>query len=105
MIRAVMTALLLAAGCIGEDRVPSLTGALFAHYTLCSVQNPCTPEVVITNQSGAEVRRFEIRNDEGQCTSILDIHWVIENVIGAVCHGNLSLDYYYEVSVNGEASV
>src|SRR5260370_20245365 len=99
MVRVVMTALLLAAGCTGGDRVPSPTGALFAQHTLCSAQNPCTREVVITNQSGAEVRRFEIRQGEGACGSILDVHWVSESVVGAVCHGNPSLDYYYEVSV------
>ncbi len=95
-----MTALLLAAACTGGDWVPSPSGALFVHYTLCSVQNPCTPEVVITTRNGAELRRFEIRNDEGvPCASILDVHWASEDIIGAECHGNPSLSYYYEVSI------
>ena len=77
--------------------MPSPAGTQFAHYTLCSVQNPCTPEVVITNQSGAEIRRFPIRTDQGPCASILDVQWAGENTIGAECHANPSLSYYYEV--------
>lgn len=99
MIRLAVAVLIVAAGCIGEDRVASPTGELFAHYTLCSVQNPCIPEVVITKADGAEVRRFQVRTDEGPCASILDIHWAGEKAIGAVCHGNPSLSYYYEVDV------
>jgi len=98
MIRALNVAVLLAAGCAGQDRALSPTGALFAHYTVCSEQNPCTPEVVITNRAGAEVRRFEIRTDEGPCASILDVQWAGEDTIAAECHSNPSLDYYYEVS-------
>jgi hypothetical protein len=97
MIRAVMAVLLLAGGGACDDRVPSPTGALFAQYTFCSGQNPCTPEVVITNQSGAEVRRFAVRTDQGSCGSILKVQWASENIIGAECHDNPSLSYYYEV--------
>ncbi|HTP86161.1 MAG TPA: hypothetical protein VMJ34_04405 [Bryobacteraceae bacterium] len=80
-----------------EDRVPSPTGALFAQYTLCSRQNPCTPEVVITNRSGTELRRFAIRTNQGRCGSILNVQWAGEDVIVAECHGNPSLSYYDEV--------
>jgi hypothetical protein len=96
----VMTALLLAAACAGEDRVPSPSGSLFAQYASCSVQNPCTPEVVITNRDGIELHRFEVRDEDGvPCASILDVQWASEDIIGAECHGNPSLNYYYEVSI------
>jgi hypothetical protein len=91
--------LLMAAGCTGQDRVPSPLGELFAQYTLCSVQNPCVPEVVITKQDGSEVRRFQVPSKQGPCGSILNVHWAGERVIGAECHGNPSLSYYYEVDI------
>jgi hypothetical protein len=99
MTLVVMAALWLAAGWAAEDRVPSPEGTRFAHYTLCSVQSPCTSEVVITDQNAAEVRHFQIRTDEGPCASLLSVGWASENVITAECHGNPSLSYYYEVSV------
>ena len=43
----------------------SPSGAFFVQYTSCSVQNPCTPEVVITNRDGTELHRFEVRNEIG----------------------------------------
>jgi hypothetical protein len=97
MIRAVLAVLVLAGAGACEDRVPSPTGVLFAQYTECSGQNPCTPEVVVTNRSGGEVRRFAIQTDQGPCGSILNVQWAGENVIGAECHVNPSLGYYYEV--------
>jgi hypothetical protein len=97
MIRAALAVLVLAGAGACEDRVPSPTGVLFAQYTKCRGQNPCTPEVVITNQNGAEVRRFAIRTDQGPCGSIVKVQWVGENIIGSECHGNPSLSYYYEV--------
>ena len=97
MIRAALAVLVLAGAGACEDRVPSPTGVLFAQYTKCPGQNPCTPEVVITNQNGAEVRRFAIRTDQGPCGSIVKVQWVGENIIGSECHGNPSLSYYYEV--------
>ncbi len=99
MIRPAVAVFLLSAACTGGNRVPSPSGALFAHYTVCSLQHPCIPEVVVTAKDGAEVRRFQVRGDEGPCGSILGVQWAGENVIGAVCHGNPSLDYYYEVDV------
>jgi len=97
MIRAVVAVLLLAGAGTCQDRVASPTGTQFAQYTSCSVQNPCTPEVVITNQSGAEVRRFAVQTGDGPCASIFSVQWAGENTIGAECHGNPSLSYYYEV--------
>jgi hypothetical protein len=73
MIRAVLAVLVLSGAGACEDRVPSPTGVLFAQYADCSGQNPCTPEVVITNQGGAEVRRFAIRTDQGPCGSIVPV--------------------------------
>jgi hypothetical protein len=99
MIRLAMAALVVAAGCAAEDRVPSPAGKLFAHYTLCSGQNPCIPEIVITNRDRAEVRRFEVRNDEELCASILEVQWAGENIIGVECHGNPSMSYYLEVDI------
>jgi hypothetical protein len=99
MIRLALVALMVAAGCTGEGRVPSPAAKLFAQYTLCSVQNPCIPEVVITDRDGAEVRRFEVRNDEGPCASILDLQWAGEKTIAAECHGNPSMSSYLEVDI------
>jgi hypothetical protein len=99
VIRLAAAPLALAAACAGEDRVPSPTRRLFAHYTLCSERNPCIPEVVITRRDGAEVRRFQVWDDEGPCVSILDIQWAGENVVGVVCHGNHSMGYYFEVDI------
>lgn len=76
MIRAALAVLVLAGAGACEDRVPSPTGVLFAQYTKCPGQNPCTPEVVITNQNGAEVRRFAIRSDQGPCGSIVKVQSV-----------------------------
>lgn len=87
------------AGDAEEDRKPSPSGKLFAHYTLCSMQNPCIPEVVITNRDGVESRRFEVRSAEGPCRSILDVQWAGENMIAALCHGTPSMNYYYEVEL------
>lgn len=98
MIRAATTLLLLATAGACEDRVPSPSGALFAQATRCSEPNPCIADVVITNRNGAEVRRFAIRTVEGPCGSILNVQWAGENLIGAECHGNPSLSYYYEVN-------
>ncbi len=95
-----MTGLMLVAACAGQDRMASPSGALFAQYTPCSVQDPCTPEVVITNRDGTELHRFEVRNEERvPCASILDVQWASEGVIGAECHANPSLSDYYEVSI------
>lgn len=92
-----MAALLLTAACGGEDRVASPSGALFARYTECAVENPCVPEVVITRRDGTEIRRFQIRDREGPCMSILGVEWASENAIAAECHGNPSMSSYYEV--------
>ncbi len=97
MIRLTIALLLCAGVGSAQDRVASPSGESFAHYTLCSVGNPCIPEVVISNRSGAVVRRFEVRGDEGPCRSILDVHWASESVVAAECHYNPSLSYYYEV--------
>jgi hypothetical protein len=97
MIRAVVAVLLLAGAGTCQNRVASPTGTQFAQYTLCSVENPCTPEVVITNQNGAEVRRFAVQSGDGPCMSILGLQWAGENTIGAECHVNPSLSYYDEV--------
>jgi hypothetical protein len=100
MIRWALAALTVAAaGYSGEDRVPSPAGKLFAEYTLCSVQDPCIPEVVVTDRDGSEVRRFEVRNDEGPCASILDLQWAGEHTIAAECHENPSMSSYREVDV------
>ena len=99
MIRWALAALVVAAGCAGENRVPSPAGKHFAEYTLCSVQKPCIPEVVITNRNGAEMRRFEVRNDDGPCASILDLQWAGEDVIAAECHVNPSMSSYLELDI------
>lgn len=96
-MRTAVAVLLLTGGGICQDRVASPGGTQFAHYTLCSAQSPCTPEVVITNRSGGEVHRFAIQTGQGPCASILHLQWAAENTIGAECHGNPSLSYYYEV--------
>ena len=99
MTRLAVAALVVIAGCAGEDRRPSPSGKLFAHYTYCSEQNPCTPEVVVTQRDGAEVRRFEVRNKDGPCASILNLQWAGENTIGVECHGNPSMSSYDEVDI------
>ena len=99
MIRWALAALTVAAGYSGQNRVPSPAGNLFAEYTLCSIQNPCIPEVVITNWHGAEVRRFEVRNDGGPCAGILDLQWAAEDTIAAECHENPSMSSYLEVDI------
>ena len=97
--RLPLVLLLAAGGCLCDEPVPSPSGDRFAQYTECSVQNPCIPEVVVTGRDGAELRRFEVRDDEGPCGSILHVQWAGENVVGAECHGNPSVSYYFEVDV------
>ena len=99
MIRLMLVALMALAVSAAEDPVPSPSGKLFAHYTLCSEQNPCIPEVVITNRDGVESRRFEVRDASNACASILDLQWAGENVIAAECHGTPSMSYYREVNL------
>ena len=99
MTRLMLVALTVLAGSAAEDRVPSPSGKFFAHYTLCSEQNPCIPEVVITNRDGVESRRFEVRDASNACASILDVQWAGENVIAAECHGTPSMSYYREVDL------
>jgi hypothetical protein len=84
---------------MAQTPVLSPTGELSASYTLCSVQKPCVPEVVITNRSGSERHRFPVRNSDGPCGSILNVHWAGKDRIGAVCHGNPSMSYYFEVEI------
>ena len=99
MTRTVVVLLLLTPLCVAEDAVRCPSGDFFARYTLCSVQTPCVPEIVIAKSTGEEVRRFQVRTGDGPCASILGVHWAGEKTIGAVCHGNPSLSYYYEVDV------
>jgi hypothetical protein len=97
--RLAVAVLLAAGGCLCAERVPSPSGDRFAQYTECSVQNPCIPEVIITDRDGMELRRFQVRDDEGPCASILNLEWAGENAIGAECNGNPSVSYYFEVDV------
>ena len=96
---ATILLLMVFAGYSAEDPRTSPSGKLFAHYTLCSMQNPCIPEVVITNRNGVETRRFKVRGTDGACASILNVEWVGEKVIAALCHGSPSMNYYLEVEL------
>ncbi len=99
MKRLAIAILLVAARGPADDRNPSPSGELFAQYTLCSVENPCIPQVVITKRDGTELKRFVAPTHDGPCASILDLQWGSGNMIGVTCHANPSLSYYGEVDI------
>jgi hypothetical protein len=73
MIRLALAAVLAAGASAAQDRVPSPSGKLSARYTGCSLPNPCTPQIVVADRDGRELRRFEVRNYEGPFASILGL--------------------------------
>jgi hypothetical protein len=92
-------AVLVAAACAAQDRVPSPSGRLSAGYTECYSPNPCIPQVVIADREGRELRRFEVPDRDAPCMSILRLEWAGENVIAAECHQNPSLSSYLEIDI------
>ena len=85
--------------CKGDDRIASPDGERFAHFSMCSVANPCTPEVVISTRDGREIHRFKVMADNEPCASIEGLEWASNRAVGAVCHVNPSLNHYYEVDI------
>jgi hypothetical protein len=74
-----------------------------AYYEQCPQSENCTPSIIVLDLDGRRLKTFQPMTQAvppaGPCGSILDIFWLTETSIGAVCHGNPSLSESLETNL------
>jgi hypothetical protein len=80
-----------------------------AYYEQCPQSEGCLTSVIILDPTGKRLQTFHVNlNVLGQsepCASILEISWVSEDVMSAVCHMNPSVSDYLEIDPRTEQTL